>query len=40
MSGATQQVWRTPVYLSTQPVPIPVLEGEEFFLQLLFPGPS
>lgn len=25
---------------STQPVPIPMLEEEEFFLQLLFPGPS
>ena len=23
-----------------QPVPIPVIEGEEFFLQLLFPGPT
>lgn len=40
MSGATRQIWRTPVYPSTQPVPIPVLEREEFFLQLLFPGPS
>lgn len=34
-SGEPQFIPFTP-----QPVPIPMLEGEEFFLQLLFPGPS
>lgn len=41
MIGATGQVWRSLLCtVPPQPVPMPVTEGEEFLLQLLFPGPS